>query len=69
MFTIAFFALLAIAAVVAGFFFAQRTLGIAVGVVVFVAGFLFSSFTIISAGHTGVQVTFGEVNQIGRAHV
>jgi regulator of protease activity HflC (stomatin/prohibitin superfamily) len=62
MFTIMFFALLAIVAVAAGFFFAQRTLGVIAGLIVFVAGFLFSSFTVISAGHTGVQVTFGEVN-------
>ena len=62
MITIVFFALMAIAAVAAGFFFAQRTLGIIGGAVIFIAGFLFSSFTIISAGHTGVQVTFGEVN-------
>jgi regulator of protease activity HflC (stomatin/prohibitin superfamily) len=62
MFSIMFFALLAISAIAAGFFFAQRTLGIVGGVVIFVGGILFSSFTIISAGHTGVQVTFGEVN-------
>lgn len=62
MFTILFFALLAIAAVAAGFFFLQRTLGIVAGAVIFVGGVLFSTFTIISAGHTGVQVTFGEVN-------
>lgn len=62
MFTIVFFALVAIAAIAAGFFFAQRTLGILAGAVLFVGGIAFSSFTVISAGHTGVQVTFGEVN-------
>jgi regulator of protease activity HflC (stomatin/prohibitin superfamily) len=29
-----------------------------------VGGIAFSSFTVISAGHTGVQVTFGEVNPL-----
>jgi regulator of protease activity HflC (stomatin/prohibitin superfamily) len=62
MFTIIFFALVAIAAIAAGFLFAQRTLGILAGTVLFVGGIAFSSFTVISAGHTGVQVTFGEVN-------
>ena len=62
MFTIVVFTLLAIAAVIGGFLFAQRTLGVIGGAVLFIGGILFSSFTIISAGHTGVQVTFGEVN-------
>lgn len=62
MFSIMLFALLAIAAIVAGVVFAQRTLGVIGGALIFVLGMLFSSFTIISAGHTGVQVTFGEVN-------
>ena len=64
MFSIILFALLAIAAVAAGFFFAQRTLGIIGGAVVFIGGILFSSFTVISAGHTGVVVTLGEVNPV-----
>ena len=54
--------MLALVCVIAGFWFAQRTIGIIGGVVVFTLGVIFSSFTIISAGHTGVQVTFGEVN-------
>ena len=40
----------------------QKTLGIVAGVLVFVLGMLWSSFTVISAGHTGVQVTLGEVS-------
>ena len=64
MFTIMFFALVAIAAIAAGFFFAQRTLGVIAGIVIFVGGILFSSFTVISAGHTGVVVTLGEVNPV-----
>jgi regulator of protease activity HflC (stomatin/prohibitin superfamily) len=62
MFSIVFFAILAIVAVAAGFVFSQRALGILGGIVVFVGGMLFSSFTVISAGHTGVQVTLGEVS-------
>jgi prohibitin 2 len=36
--------------------------GVAAGLATFVVLMLFSSFTVISAGHTGVQVTLGEVN-------
>jgi prohibitin 2 len=36
--------------------------GIVAGVATFLTFILMSSFTVISAGHTGVQVTFGEVN-------
>lgn len=36
--------------------------GIVAGVATFLTFILLSSFTVISAGHTGVQVTFGEVN-------
>jgi regulator of protease activity HflC (stomatin/prohibitin superfamily) len=64
MFSIILFAVLAIGVIAAGFFFAQRTLGILGGVVLFVGGVLFSSFTVISAGHTGVIVTLGEVNPV-----
>jgi regulator of protease activity HflC (stomatin/prohibitin superfamily) len=64
MFSIILFAVLAIGAIAAGFFFAQRTLGIIGGAVLFVGGILFSSFTVISAGHTGVIVTLGEVNPV-----
>ena len=62
MFSMIIYLMLALVCVIAGFWFAQRTIGIIGGVVVFTLGVIFSSFTIISAGHTGVQVTFGEVN-------
>ena len=62
MFSILLFSLLAIGVIAAGFVFAQRTLGIVGGVLIFVGGMLLSAFTVISAGHTGVQVTLGEVN-------
>ena len=62
MFSMIIYLMLALVCVIAGFWFAQRTIGIIGGVVVFALGVIFSSFTIISAGHTGVQVTFGEVN-------
>ena len=42
----------------------QTMAGIAAGVLFFVATVAFSSFTVISAGHTGVQVTLGEVNPL-----
>ena len=38
--------------------------GIVSGVAFFLSMIMISTFTIISAGHTGVQVTFGEVNMI-----
>ena len=38
--------------------------GIATGLLFFFATVIFSSFTVISAGHTGVQVTLGEVNPL-----
>ena len=63
MFSLIFFVLLAIgvaAAIVV--LLNQKTLGILAGALIIVGGFLFSSFTVISAGHTGVQVTLGEVN-------
>lgn len=62
MFSIVFYAVLAIVSVVAGFLLAQRTIGILGGIAVFVIGIVFSAFTVISAGHTGVQITLGEVN-------
>ncbi len=40
----------------------QTVAGIAAGVLFFLATVVFASFTVISAGHTGVQVTLGEVN-------
>jgi prohibitin 2 len=44
--------------------FNQKTLAAAAGVLVFVFGVFLQSFTVISAGHTGVQVTLGEVNPV-----
>ena len=44
------------------FVFKKVILGLISGIATFFAVVVFSSFTIISAGHTGVQVTFGEVN-------
>ena len=48
--------------VAATLLFNQKTLGALAGAAVFVIGILFESFTVISAGHTGVQITLGEVN-------
>jgi regulator of protease activity HflC (stomatin/prohibitin superfamily) len=63
MFSIILFTFLALGIFVAiSFLLEQRTLGALVGALVFIGGMLFSSFTIISAGHTGVQITLGEVN-------
>lgn len=58
---IGFFASLAITGAVA-IGLRQTLAGIAAGVLFFIATVLFASFTVISAGHTGVQVTLGEVN-------
>ena len=62
MVTIFVFLMLALVCVIVGFLFAQRTIGILGGAIVFVLGMFFSSFTIISGGHTGVQVTMGEIS-------
>lgn len=43
-------------------FFQRWFAGLVAGLAVFLATIVVGSFTIISAGHTGVQVTFGEVN-------
>ena len=45
-----------------GFVFEKWFAGVVAGVALFFTTVVLSSFTIISAGHTGVQVTFGEVN-------
>lgn len=58
---IGFFASLMIVGAVA-ILFKQTFAGIAAGLAFFIATILFASFTVISAGHTGVQVTLGEVN-------
>jgi regulator of protease activity HflC (stomatin/prohibitin superfamily) len=65
MFTIVFFALLAIVAAGAIIVLLnQKALGALAGLVIFIGGIMFSSFTVISAGHTGVVVTLGEVNPV-----
>jgi prohibitin 2 len=64
MFSILIYFILAMVCVIAGIMFAQRTIGMIGGVLVLVIGLLFSSFTVISAGHTGVQITLGEVNPV-----
>lgn len=56
--------LIALAAIVGGVVFAQRTLGILVGAVVFVVMFILECFTIVPPGHVGVQVTMGNVNPV-----
>jgi prohibitin 2 len=63
MFSIVFFSMLAIIAAGAiAVLLNQKALGVLAGLVIFIGGMLFSSFTVISAGHTGVQITLGEVN-------
>ena len=65
MFTILFFLLLAVVAAGAIIVLLnQKALGVLAGVLIFIGGVLFSSFTVISAGHTGVIVTLGEVNPV-----
>jgi regulator of protease activity HflC (stomatin/prohibitin superfamily) len=44
------------------FLFGRMFVGIVSGVAFFLFTIVASAFTVISAGHTGVQVTFGEVN-------
>jgi regulator of protease activity HflC (stomatin/prohibitin superfamily) len=65
MFSLVFFFILAVVASAAiSVLLNQRALGTIAGIVIFFGGVLFSSFTVISAGHTGVQVTLGEVNPV-----
>lgn len=65
MFSIVFYALVAILAAGAiALLLNQKALGALAGIVIFIGGILFSSFTVISAGHTGVIVTLGEVNPV-----
>lgn len=59
------FILLVVSIGIAGgiwFVLERKTLGLLIGSLVFFIGVIFQSFTVISAGHTGVQVTLGEVN-------
>lgn len=55
---------LALAIVVAGFVFQQRTIATLGAIIVFVIGVVFESFTIVPPGHVGVQVTMGTVNPV-----
>ena len=65
MFTIVFFLLLAVVAAGAiSVLLKQTALGMLAGIGIFIGGVMFSSFTVISAGHTGVIVTLGEVNPV-----
>ena len=65
MFTMVLFTLLGIlfaAGIIA--FFRNVFLATIALVATIIAGFVFASFTVISAGHTGVQITLGEVNPV-----
>ena len=42
----------------------KPTGGVLAGIATFIGGILICSFTVISAGHTGVQITLGEVNPV-----
>jgi prohibitin 2 len=63
MFSIIFFVLMAIVAAGAiTVFLNQKALGMLVGLVIFIGGFLYSTIVVVPAGHRGVQVTMGTVN-------
>jgi regulator of protease activity HflC (stomatin/prohibitin superfamily) len=62
MFTLFLAAIVGIAIAVAVLVLTKSKLGILGGALLFALVFIFESFTVISAGHTGVQVTLGEVN-------
>jgi prohibitin 2 len=55
---------LAVAIIVAGFIFQQRTIATMGAVIAFVGCVIFESFTIVPPGHVGVQVTMGTVNPV-----
>jgi len=64
MFTIIFFFILAVVAAAAiAVFLQQKVLANVAGIAIFAVGVIWSSFTIVPAGHVGVQITLGEVNQ------
>jgi regulator of protease activity HflC (stomatin/prohibitin superfamily) len=64
MFSIIFFFMLAVVASAAiAIFLQQKLLANVAGIAIFAVGLIYSSFTIVPAGHVGVQVTLGEVNQ------
>jgi regulator of protease activity HflC (stomatin/prohibitin superfamily) len=64
MFTIIFFFIIAVIASAAiAVFLQQKVLANVAGIAIFAVGVIYSSFTIVPAGHVGVQITLGEVNQ------
>lgn len=63
MFILAVTFLLAIVIAVGAYILFEKTkLGVLAGALLFAVVFIFESFTIVSPGHVGVQVTLGEVN-------
>lgn len=56
--------LLAVACIVAGLMFRQRTIATLGAILVLVISIIFESFTIVPPGHVGVQVTMGNVNPV-----
>ena len=63
MFVLVVTALLAIVIAIATYvMFEKSKLGVLGGALLFAIVFIFESFTIVSPGHVGVQVTLGEVN-------
>lgn len=65
MFSIVFYFMVAVVAAVGIVVLFNRLLtALFTGMAIFIGGLIFSSFTVISAGHTGVQITLGEVNPV-----
>jgi len=62
MFLIFLSILLAVVIAIAGVMFGKKALATPVAIALPVIVFIFESFTIVSPGHVGVQVTLGEVN-------
>lgn len=58
------FVLIFVLAVASKIVMQKFSYGALLGIVIFLLTFVLSSFTVISAGHTGVQVTFGEVSSV-----
>lgn len=64
MFTLFLAFIVSIAIAVSVYVLLKSKLGILGGALLFALVFIFESFTVISAGHTGVQITLGEVNPV-----
>lgn len=62
MFFIGLSILIAVAIFVAGIVFQQKKVATPIAILLPVIVFLFESFTVVPAGHVGVQVTLGKVN-------